>query len=55
MKSRLENGLSRTKNLKLDEAEVDLIVDVYKKEFKPKSVIQLVQGKKSNDDIKLDD
>jgi hypothetical protein len=54
-KSRLVNDLSRTKNLKLDETEVNLIADVYKKEFKPKSVIQLIQGKKSNDDTKLNE
>jgi hypothetical protein len=54
-KSRLVNALSHTKNLNLDEAEVDSIADAYKKEFKPESVMQLIQGKKSDDDAKLDD
>jgi hypothetical protein len=40
-KSRLVNALSRTKNLKLDEDEVDLIADAYKKESKPKNVIKI--------------
>lgn len=53
MKSRLENVLNRTKNLNLDKNEVDLITDEYKKEFKPTAIMQLIQGKKSNDD-KLD-
>jgi hypothetical protein len=51
-KSRLVNTLSHT-DLKLDKTEVDLIVDEYKKEFKPTAIMQFIKGKRANDD-KLD-